>query len=75
MSMTVVQYQLRLQLACTLPEDGVWFKDEGGRENCVEFLVELFDCDNRKVPNSKRHVQLKFLLYYEDETLVQQQEI
>jgi hypothetical protein len=53
----------------------VWYKDEGGRENCVEFLVQLFDCNNHKVPSSRRHVQLKFLLLYEDETLVSQQDI
>ncbi len=39
-----------------------WFKDEGGRDNCVEFSVRLVDSEGHEVLN--RNVQLRLTLLY-----------
>lgn len=51
----VVRNRLLVQTS-VLGSDGedkhdIWYKDEGGRENCIEMLVSLQDCDGRLVQN------------------------
>ena len=51
----------------------VWFKDEGGRDNCIEVLLKLVDELEHVVCD--RHLPLKIQLQYFDGTLVNRQDI
>jgi len=55
--------------------DDVWYKDEGGREKCLQVSVSLRDGKNNVVPN--RSVPLKFTLLYDNKSIlkVMRQEI
>jgi len=51
----------------------VWFKDEGGRDKCIEVVVDLMDADGRRVRGQE--VPLKVSLLYEDMHVVTKQDI
>ncbi len=50
-----------------------WFKDEGGRDNCVEFGVRLVDSEGRAVLD--RNIQLHLTLLYRNMHPVANQDI
>ena len=52
----------KLRVLTTLPEK--WYKDEGGRDKCMEIDVELVDALNK--PVATRKVPLAVSLEYED---------
>ena len=51
----------------------VWYKDEGGKEKCIELRVHMVDGDGNIVRNRK--VPLKALLQYRNAGIVPQQSI
>ncbi|CAM9876852.1 unnamed protein product, partial [Chrysoparadoxa australica] len=54
-----------------IPEQ--WYKDEGGRDNCIELMIYLKDSEGRTIRN--RQVPLRLTLLYESLHRVQNQEI
>ena len=55
----------------TLPD--IWYKDEGGRDKCIELTICLRDHDNKIIV--ERKVPLKVVLLYADGNVVLKQEI
>jgi len=55
----LVQYKLDIK-GIFLPK--VWYKDEGGRDKCIEIMVQLLDSNNQVV--TTRVVPLKIQLVY-----------
>lgn len=51
----------------------MWFKDEGGRDKCIELNISLRDHNNDKIV--ERKVPLKVVLLYADGNPVLKQEI
>jgi len=71
--MTIVRYRLEVRSNPARPIPKDWYKDEGGRENCIEMFVYLKDRDGQEVNNRK--VKLRLVLLYEIMDKVQNQEI
>eukprot|EP00611_Tribonema_gayanum_P026934 TRINITY_DN6528_c0_g1_i1.p1 TRINITY_DN6528_c0_g1~~TRINITY_DN6528_c0_g1_i1.p1 ORF type:complete len:371 (-),score=137.85 TRINITY_DN6528_c0_g1_i1:680-1792(-) len=70
---TIVRYRLQVRDNPARPVPKEWFKDEGGRENCVEMQVHLLDKDGHEV--TTRRVKLRLVLLYDNLGRVQNQEI
>ncbi|CAK4086863.1 unnamed protein product [Aphanomyces euteiches] len=66
--MTCITHRLMIQEE--LPE--LWYKDEGGRDKCMNLPVHLVDATNQPVP---RAVPLRVTLLYESEHPVLKQDI
>ena len=49
----------------------MWYKDEGGRDKCIEIVVDLMDAHGRVVQG--QDVPLKVALLYEDQHPVTKQ--
>ena len=60
-----------LNIVNRLPE--LWFKDEGGRDKCMELMVQLVNSSGHLVTDRK--VPLKLVLKYENNNDVVQQEL
>ncbi|CAM9293819.1 unnamed protein product [Phaeothamnion confervicola] len=71
--MTVVRNRLQIEESMESPIPSQWFKDEGGRENCVELRVMLRDANQMTV--RRRTVPLKLVLLYESLQRVHNQDI
>ncbi|KAM3575009.1 hypothetical protein VYU27_003030 [Nannochloropsis oceanica] len=69
--MTVVRHRLRIRSETQPPT--VWYKDEGGRDKCIEVMVDLVDSEGRRVHGQE--VPLKVALLYEDLQCVGKQDI
>jgi hypothetical protein len=70
---TIIRYCLQVRENPAKPVPKEWFKDEGGRENCVEMQVHLIDREGVEVTN--RRVPLRLVLLYNNLSRVQNQEI
>jgi hypothetical protein len=70
--MTAVRQSLDIRDG-SKPIPDQWFKDEGGRENCVELSVRLVDSAGKEIGG--RQVPLRLVLLYGNEQQVQNQEI
>eukprot|EP01035_Chromulina_nebulosa_P027528 gene27528-36221_t len=68
---TVVRHKLRIIEENT--SSYLWYKDEGGKDKCVDLRVCLTDENNAFIYN--RAVPLRVMLSYESGQLVQQQQI
>ncbi len=68
----VVKYALEI-VDGERPIPDQWFKDEGGRDNCVAFGVRLVDSEGREVLD--RNVQLHLTLLYKNMHPVANQDI
>jgi hypothetical protein len=71
LSVQVVKYRLLIRRDSQPP--AVWFKDEGGRDKCIEVAVDLVDAEGRRVTGQE--VPLKVSLLYEDMLPVTKQDI
>jgi len=69
--MLVIRHRLSIKGKDQLP--GFWYKDEGGRENCIEMCINLLDANETNVLNKR--VQLRLTLFYESGLLVPRQDI
>lgn len=69
--MTVVRHRLRIRSETQPPT--VWYKDEGGRDKCMEVAVDLVDSEGRRVHGQE--VPLRVSLLYEDLQPVGKQDI
>ena len=69
--MTVIRHRLRIRSETQPPT--VWYKDEGGRDKCIEVMVDLVDSEGRRVHGQE--VPLKVSLLYEDLQAVGKQDI
>jgi hypothetical protein len=69
--MTIIRHRLRIRSETQPPT--VWYKDEGGRDKCMEVMVELVDSEGRRVHGQE--VPLKVSLLYEDLHTVSKQDI
>ena len=69
--MLSVRYRLEVS-GLPIPQS-VWYKDEGGREKCMEMKVHLINSEGRLVVDRK--MRLKVLLLYESEIVVPNQAI
>lgn len=54
----------RIVIDDTKPWDETWYKDEGGREKCIELSVKLVDYENKLVTD--RRMPLRVTLLYAD---------
>eukprot|EP01035_Chromulina_nebulosa_P017369 gene17369-22917_t len=70
-SMYCIRYKLVVEEENKAPY--VWYKDEGGKDKCIEIRVSLRDSENRVVKDRK--VPLKALLLYSNNQRVLQQNI
>jgi hypothetical protein len=61
------------RLIITQPAPSLWYKDQGGKENCIDLPVSLVD-DHQRVVKSRR-VPLKLMLLYEGGAVCVKQEI
>lgn len=68
---TVVRHKLTLK--SSLAANEVWFKDEGGRDKCIEMTIQMEDRDGN--PVTERRVPLRITLLYENRTVVQKQDV
>jgi hypothetical protein len=68
---TVIRHRLEIREPPSLPD--IWYKDEGGRDKCLELKVHLFDANGSHVHD--RRVQLAVVLLYEDNHEVLRQDI
>lgn len=66
-----IQYQIVIEDKQATPY--VWYKDEGGKDNCLEYWVKLVDANHALVTNII--VPLRMVLMYEDGREVHQQHI
>jgi hypothetical protein len=66
-----IQYQIVIEDKQGTPY--VWYKDEGGKDNCMEYWVKLVDANHTLVTNIV--VPLRMVLMYEDGREVHQQHI
>ncbi|CAM9764029.1 unnamed protein product, partial [Discosporangium mesarthrocarpum] len=71
--MTIIRNRLEIRENPDNPVPDQWYKDEGGRENCVELQVHLLDSSGREVKS--RRVPLRLVLMYENMHRVHNQEI
>jgi hypothetical protein len=69
--MCCVRHKLVIEESDTAPY--VWYKDEGGKDKCIDLKIHLRDADDRTVHN--RRVPLKATLLYACGQEVQQQSI
>ena len=69
--MLVIRHRLTIKGKDQLPR--VWFKDEGGRENCIEMCINLIDSTKMNILNKK--VQLRLTLLYESGLIVPRQDV
>lgn len=60
------------RLVITSPAPSLWYKDQGGKENCIDLPVSLYDSNNNLVKT--RRVPLKLTMYYESGVVVPRQE-
>jgi hypothetical protein len=61
------------RLIITASAPALWYKDQGGKENCIELPVQLIDQHSKLVKT--RRVPLKLTLLYENGTPVPKQDI
>jgi len=69
--MLVIRHRLSIKGKDQLPR--VWFKDEGGREKCIEMCINLIDSNEMNILNKR--VQLRLTLLYESGLIVPRQDI
>lgn len=67
----VVKYRLRIHQ--NFPLDYQWYKDVGGRDQCIDITVTIEDGAGERVTG--KWIPLKVELYYEGGVLVQNQNI
>lgn len=79
-AITVVQYRLSVKILSEPTNgsydasEGVWYKDESGREKSIDILVEALDEHDSLLTN--RNITLKpFLIYYGSGELVARQDL
>lgn len=68
---TVVRHKLSLK--SSLAPNEVWFKDEGGRDKCIEMNINMEDREGNPVLD--RRIPLRITLLYENRTVVQKQDV
>ncbi|CAN0158979.1 unnamed protein product, partial [Ectocarpus sp. 8 AP-2014] len=71
--LTVIRNRLEILENPGNPVPDQWYKDEGGRENCVELQVHLLGPSGEEVKS--RRVPLRLVLMYDNMHRVQNQEI
>ncbi|CAM9113936.1 unnamed protein product, partial [Ascophyllum nodosum] len=71
--LTVIRNRLEIRENPENPVPDQWYKDEGGRENCVELQVHLLGSSGEEVKS--RRVPLRLVLMYENMHRVHNQEI
>eukprot|EP00903_Cladosiphon_okamuranus_P007178 g6970.t1 len=71
--LTVIRNRLEILENPDNPVPDQWYKDEGGRENCVELQVHLLGPSGGEVKS--RRVPLRLVLMYDNMHRVQNQEI
>lgn len=70
-TISFIRYKLALKEPETSPM--IWFKDQGGRDNCIEMKVLLLDKYDQPVVHY--HVPLRLVLVYENRFQVQKQDL
>jgi len=70
-NIVVINHQLKLSKNLTWEDE--WYKDEGGREKCISFSVELCNSKNERVLDRK--IPLKITLVYANGQEVGRQDI
>lgn len=60
------------RLVITSPAPSLWYKDQGGKENCIDLPVSLIDSNGNLVKS--RRVPLKLTMYYESGVIVPRQD-
>jgi hypothetical protein len=68
--MSCIRHRLIVENRSQLPS--LWFKDVGGKQNCIEIVVKLIDDQNKPV---HRSIPLKLQLCYANGELVSRQNI
>lgn len=69
--MLAIRHRLKIQNPATFPD--IWYKDEGGRDKCIEIVVQLYDQHGNVVVDRK--VPLKIALLYSGGHAVHNQDI
>lgn len=69
---SIKMFPVAYRLVITAPAPSLWYKDQGGKENCIEIPVSLVDSNGQLVKT--RRVPLKLVMYYESGVIVPRQD-
>ena len=71
-STSIKMFVILHRLMITSSAPSLWYKDQGGKENCIELPLSLYDSNNNIVKT--RRVPLKLVMHYESGLVVPRQE-